>query len=78
MELWRKVRDYENYEISTHGRVMNTCRNKLLTPNKNTWGYLGVFLYKNGVEKRFQIHRLVAQAFFGKPLRKERSESYRW
>nr|WP_052492228.1 HNH endonuclease signature motif containing protein [Enterococcus gallinarum] len=70
MELWRKVRDYENYEISTHGRVMNTCRNKLLAPNKNTWGYLGVFLYKNGVEKRFQIHRLVAQAFLENPLEK--------
>ena len=70
MELWRKVRDYENYEISTHGRVMNTCRNKLLTPNKNTWGYLGVFLYKNGIEKRFQIHRLVAQAFLENPLEK--------
>ncbi|WP_431416868.1 NUMOD4 domain-containing protein [Enterococcus gallinarum] len=32
------MQDYENYEISTQGRVMNTRRNKLLTPNKNTWG----------------------------------------
>lgn len=70
MELWRKVRDYENYEISTHGRVMNTWRNKILAPNKNTWGYLGVSLYKNGIEKRFQIHRLVAQAFLENPLEK--------
>lgn len=70
MEFWKKVQDYENYEISTQGRVMNTRRNKLLTPNKNTWGYLGVFLYKNGIGKRHQIHRLVAQAFLETPLEK--------
>ena len=63
MESWKKIDNYDNYMISNLGNIKNIKRNKLLSPSKNTWGYLGVMLHKNGNVKRYQIHRLVANAF---------------
>ena len=51
MESWKKIDNYDNYMISNLGNIKNTKRNKLLSPNKNTWGYLGVMLHKNGNDK---------------------------
>lgn len=63
-EIWKDVKGYEGlYQVSNLGRVKNKIRNKCLKPNKTTWGYYGVALYKNGISKRFQVHRLVAIAF---------------
>ena len=63
MESWKKIDNYDNYMISNLGNIKNIKRNKLLSPSKNTWGYLGVLLHKNGDKKRYQMHRLVANAF---------------
>lgn len=63
MEQWKKIDKFDNYMISNYGNIKTAKKNKLLKPSKNTWGYLGVILYKNGNSKRYQIHRLVASAF---------------
>lgn len=58
-----KIKDYENYEVTTTGDVINTKTGRVLKPFKCKKGYLQVSLYKNGKKKHFLIHRLVAEAF---------------
>ena len=76
-ELWKPVKGYENYQVSTYGRVKSLeryekCGNffrirkeKILKCNKNKFGYFKVDLYKNGVKKTVRINRLVWQTFVG-------------
>lgn len=64
MEEWKAVPGYEGlYEVSNIGNVRNVRRNTLLKLSKNNYGYIQVWLYKNGIRNRFQVHRIVAQAF---------------
>jgi hypothetical protein len=60
-ERWRTVTNYENYKISSFGRMKRN--GKILKPCIGTHGYQHVNLYKNGKAKNFMIHRLVAIAF---------------
>ena len=64
-EVWKQIENFENYEISSYGRVRKHYKNKkvkYLKPMK-TNGYLCVELWKNRKRKRIKIHRLVAIAF---------------
>lgn len=66
MEEWRDVEGYEGlYQVSSLGRVRSfwTGKWKILKLNLQKVGYLSVNLYKNGQQKLFLIHRLIAQAF---------------
>ena len=73
MEEWRPIKGYEGlYEVSNLGRVKSLERydtlgrkkkERILRGRCNKHGYLSVNLYKNGIEKDFFIHRLVAEAF---------------
>lgn len=68
MEEWRAVPGYEGlYEVSNMGNVRNVRRNTLLKLSKTNDGYIQVWLYKNGIRNRFQVHRLVCQAFLPNP-----------
>ena len=68
MEEWKNVIGYEGlYEVSNKGNVRNVRRNKLLKLSKNTYGYIQVYLYKNGIRTGLKVHRLVAQAFILNP-----------
>ena len=60
IEFWRTISGYENYEVSNTGLVRNKKRNKLLKQYKNQNGYFVVHLHKNGKQKEFRVHRLVA------------------
>ena len=73
-EIWKDIEGYEGlYEVSNYGRVKslgngkstnkNNCKERILKPRKNRYGYLQVGLYKEGKVKRPCIHRLVAEAF---------------
>lgn len=73
--MWAQVRGYEGlYEISTDGAVRSLHGRKpadiSLATRLNTNGYVTVHLSKNGVAKRVQVHRLVAQAFIPNPENK--------
>lgn len=84
-EEWKPVVGYENqYEISNLGKVRSVTRainNKhgrksvVKGINKKTsftrLGYENVSLCKGGIEKKFYIHRLVAQSFIPNPDGKE-------
>lgn len=82
-EQWKDIEGYEGlYQISNTGRVKSLARifyNKDGKPHKancsdfilkdrySAKGYKCAVLRKNLVPKSFQIHRLVAFAFIGKP-----------
>lgn len=67
-EVWKDVTDYQGlYKVSNLGKIKGR---KLLKPFDNTKGYMSVFLSKNGKEKRFYVHRVVATAFVPNPENK--------
>lgn len=76
MEEWRAIKGYEGlYEISNMGRIKSLERvikntkgynrkfSEVIRKPINVHGYLYCDLYKENREKRFAIHRLVAEAF---------------
>ena len=68
MEEWKNIIGYEGlYEVSDKGNVRNVRRNTLLKLSKNKYGYIQVYLYKNGIRTGLKVHRLVAQAFIPNP-----------
>lgn len=82
-EEWRDIINYEGlYKVSNKGRILSVGRqikaanriiisqNRILNPTSSINNYLYVTLCKNCNQKRFFIHRLVAQAFI------ENSNSY--
>lgn len=68
-ELWKPIESFENYKVSTSGRVKNTTTDKMLKLNSKG-GYLGVSLVNGFNRKNFKVHRLVALAFIPNPENK--------
>lgn len=67
-EIWRDIPGYKGlYQVSNIGRVRNKHKNLILIPGKSSRGYLLVCLCKNGIQKTFKVHRLVATAFIPNP-----------
>ena len=65
-EQWRDIDGYDGmYQVSDLGRVrsLKFGRVKVLRSYKNRYGYLKVFLSKNGKRHNIYVHRLVAYAF---------------
>ena len=75
-EIWKPIKGYEGlYEISNLGRVKSlnynrTGKEEILKNAECSNGYLTVGLTKNGKQKLFKIHRLVAEAFIPNPENK--------
>ena len=68
IEEWKPIKGYENfYEVSNLGKVRslprNTTKGKILTLHKQGKGYLFVCLCKEGIRKKYTIHKLVATTF---------------
>lgn len=79
------IKGYENYEISSLGRVkskdrvVSCCggkrkfsyhRNEAVLTEHIVGGYMQIQLMKNSKNKGFKIHRLVAEAFIPNPKNK--------
>jgi len=63
MELWKDIVGYEGYyQVSNYGRVKSLRKNKILN-QRNRSLYLAVSICFNGVNKSYNVHRLVAIAF---------------
>lgn len=73
MEEWKDIEGYEGlYKISNKGRVLslydnNGNRRNLILSGSYLRGYHKVDLIKDGVPKKFQVHRLVAYHFIPNP-----------
>lgn len=73
-EIWKDVCFEENgveynycglYQVSNIGNIksLKFGKEKILKPRKTKYGYLEVGLWKDGTQKKFKIHRLVAFMF---------------
>ena len=75
-EIWKDIKGFEGfYQVSNKGNVKSTDRivkgkngyriihGKVLKPMMNNAGYLQVYLSKNGVQRWYKIHRLVAETY---------------
>lgn len=68
MELWREiVGSNGDYAVSNQGRVKNTKTGRILKPCIDHRGYGRVCLFTMDRDKRYRVHRLVAQAFIPNP-----------
>lgn len=80
LEIWKPIPNYEEYEVSTFGRVKRLaydkpvcgggfqhCNERILSPQPRKNGYQAVVLSKKGIVKSFLIHRLVALTFIPNP-----------
>lgn len=79
-EVWKPINGYEGqYEISSHGRVKSVKRlishkrghicvpERILVGYKTPDGYQRVYLSSNRTQRKFLVHRLVAEAFIPNP-----------
>ncbi|AKU43400.1 HNH endonuclease [Bacillus phage Silence] len=67
MERWKLVEGYEDYKISSEGRVMSlkAGKERILKQFPNERGYMRINLMKKSKLKQVFVHRLVAYAFIG-------------
>lgn len=72
-EIWKEIKGYPNYQVSNMGRVKSLGKSKTWKTERirkakiGSNGYISIDLWKNGKEKRFSVHRLVAEAFIPNP-----------
>lgn len=80
MELWKDIPNFEGlYQVSNLGNIKSLNRKvngrwgktkvkeKILIPANDKDGYKIVTLCKNGKQKTFKIHRIVAEIFLDNP-----------
>lgn len=70
-EIWRDIEGYEGYQVSSLGRVKlldyrQTGKERIMKAG-NKKGYLRIGLCKDGKQKFYRVHRLVATAFIPNP-----------
>ena len=63
IEIWEKIKDFDNYIVSNKGNVINTKFGILKKQRNTKTGYKIIDLKENGKKKTQYIHRLVAEAF---------------
>jgi len=62
-EIFKKIPNYENYQVSNLGNVKSLKRNILLKQCKDFAGYSIITICDNGTRKTAKIHKLVAICF---------------
>jgi len=66
-DIWRTIKDFEDYQVSNLGEVYSIRTGKILKQRLNHNGYSVVQLYKNKKSTTKRVHRLVAEAFIPNP-----------
>lgn len=62
-EQWRAVKDFDNYEVSSSGRIRNKKTKRVLATQIGKNGYNYASLRKDGKYRGKGVGRLVAEAF---------------
>ena len=65
------IKGYENYLIFEDGKVINTNNGKEIKHCINSKGYCIISLYKDGKQKNFLVHRLIALSYLPNPDNKQ-------
>ena len=78
-EIWKDIIGYEGlYRISDQGRIFSVKSGKIRETFVSNSGYKMIHLYKNGTDRHFTVHRLVANAFLpnheNKPILNHKDE----
>ncbi len=69
MEIWKEITGFNNYAISTLGRVRRLTKGprtrpgRILKPQRNSYSYPTVGLCGGGKQATRKVHQLVATAF---------------
>lgn len=71
-EIWKNIKDFPGYQISTFGRVRSfkSGEEKFLYKKIEPNGYVRVCLFNNGKRKYLMVHRLVCINFMKNPENK--------
>jgi hypothetical protein len=67
IERWRRIQGFENYLISTMGRLYNKTTHKYLYGSLKYDGYVRISLRKNKKSVDKTVHRLIAETFISNP-----------
>jgi len=70
MEVYKKITQFPDYEVSNYGNVRSIKKCKILSLSKSN-GYLKISLYNNKKRKTCFVHRLVAFEFL--PLKENKN-----
>ena len=66
--IWKTIKGTnEEYQVSDTGLVKTTKTGRILKPSVTKHGYERVCLFKMDRERRYRVHRLVAEAFIPNP-----------
>jgi hypothetical protein len=75
LEIWEIVEGFENYSVSSFGRIRNNrhyiVKYRRIIQPKLCSGYHRVTLHNKCVKKDLLVHRIVADAFITNPNNKE-------
>lgn len=64
MEMFKKIKEYPMYSVSTLGRVRKDSTGKMMCASKKSNGYMQINLFTNdGRRKKEYVHRLIALTF---------------
>lgn len=64
MEVWKKIDDYPDYEVSSLGRIKNIQTGKILKQEIKKEGYASIRIFNSARKrKHLNVHALVAEAF---------------
>jgi NUMOD4 motif len=66
--IWKKIKGYEDYKISSNGEIMSYKRKnpKKLKIFTSKEGYSRIYIY-NGKRKHFYLHKIMAEHFIPNP-----------
>ena len=67
LEIFKDIEGFEDYQVSSWGRVYNKKSGEYLRPEVHCKGYLRVDLFKDKKRYHKKIHRLVGEAFIPNP-----------
>ena len=68
MEIFKVIKEYPMYSVSTEGRIRKNSNRRILIPSRKSNGYMQVNIFTNdGRRKHEYVHRLVALTFLDNP-----------